>query len=69
MKNFILIDEVQMRNEFERAINGLYAEEKFKLIYGFIISSKLVGVTDPKIFYIYCLLSFVTYILIKVMLK
>ncbi len=27
-KNFILIDEVQMCDGFEKALNGLHAEEK-----------------------------------------
>lgn len=32
MENFILIDEVQMCDDFGKAINGFHAEEKFKYI-------------------------------------
>ena len=30
-RNFLLIDEVQMCNNFEKAVNGLHAEEKYDI--------------------------------------
>lgn len=53
-ENFVLINEVQMCVDFEKAINGLHASEKFDIYIidsnAFLLSSDLVTLFTGKIF-------------------